>query len=422
MSIVTLYGETNGHTMQGNEAYHTPLHFDMDAPISEAKQEFLERAMERMFPQQDWDIVGAYWDYSHSKDKETELEPNGHYRVDVGGKSYVVCVNNHMEEEALVLGYRFYEELDGQGVIANNVVQIPYGQQWSMEQDGKHIHLEEFNGGARWLVAEKINQRDIARNLGVLFGRVYNAAQKLPDDVNADLAGYTDTIMYQLMRDGINFLKQDDARQRLESSLAGDVLHGSKIYTDLIDDVDSIAALMDAETRLAQHGNPIEKMIAIDKDGMLQLMGPDSVSYSYFPMMTPNATYDVGMLVCRVLTDGQFYEGEEDNKNEAIVEALKDFVTAYHATTSLELSVTEALDAARQAINFYNIYEVGRYISGKDLSAVQEQEFKEHIANVMVPVDQRLERIGVLKSLVIQQNNSMDADDVSDQPEKPKPA
>ncbi len=397
MSLITLDGQANGHTMQGNEEYHTPVSYEMDVPISEAKRKFLSSALKEIYPEANIEIIGSYWDYSKSTNEETRDHPNGHYRVKIDGVDRVVCVNNHSDNDGWLLNSIVSSMIKIARINAKSNILLSNGS-FSHEKDGLHVHIEEYHGGAVWLKDKKLNQDNMAEKLGALVGKIYNGARTIPDEINSKLEGYTDSVMYKYVRDGVNFLKQKDSQKIIRAALS-DIDGGESIYQSLRERTSDIADIMKRDRRLAQHGNLIEKMVAMDNTGELVLMGPDSACYSYFPMMTDNATYDVGTVVYRMFMNPIFYEGEAGQVDQKIIEALGEFIAAYNETTGLKLTIRESLKAAKQASTLLNAYEVGHYLANNKTTESQESEFKAHVKNVMVGVNNRLRRIDTLKEL-----------------------
>lgn len=399
MSLLTRDGKVNGHTMQGNEGYHTPVSYAMDAPISDLKTEFLTGALEKMFPNKEFDVVGAYWDYAESTNPETCDNANGHYRVNVSGVDYVVCVNNFSDQDGWNLGHQVYDLFKQEGINANSNVQIPFRGEWSVEHNDLHVHLEEYHGDAVWLKDKKLNQDNIAAKLGKLIGQVYNAAQKAPEELRSDLEGYTDATLFQDVRTGVQFLNKPDAIKAIGDALSG-TNDGDRLYRSLTERVKDITKIITNGERVMQHGNMIEKMIAVNGDGNLSLKGVDAAPNSFMPMMTDNATYDAGTAVYRMFLNPAMIDATPEDVDAKTIEALNNFVDAYNETTGLNLTPTEALTAAYQANTLLAPYEVGHYLTGKKLSAAQSDEFKAHVTNVMAPVHDRLQQVERLTKLI----------------------
>lgn len=397
MSIITLDQQAAGHYMLGHvEA--AKLHYDYTAPISVHKKDFLIQAVAEMFPGSRFAIKGSLWDYNLSTDAENREGYFGHYRVQVNGHDYIFCVNRVMEEQAMALGNEIYNLFESNDVLADNVLRLGK-EKWSHELNDAHIHLEEYNGGLTWIKDTKITQENgIAAKLGQMAGRVYVAANKASPETKRKAEEYTDASFLPFIRTGMQLSQQGDFTTAIKEAFA-QIEGANNLYAGITDRLQTISNRLSDAKRLIQHGNMTEKYVSFDSGtGNLHAASVECACYSYFPMMTNNATYDVGTAVYRILLNDTLYEGSPEEIENQKIQALKDFVKAYNETTDLSLTVEEALEASLVARDFLSFYEIGQYLHDPDNGI--DQEFIDHIKSVMGGVSDRLQQIEVLKQKV----------------------
>lgn len=394
MALITPDGQWNGHYALGNDG-QAPIKPDFSAPVSGAKRKLITKALYNSLrdkQRMSIKILGALWDYSKSSEAENRQGVNGHYLVNMGGTRYVVCVNNHTNDEALERGYDVFNEYLKQEMHASRIMPLPNGS-WNAEVGDSFLHLEEYDGGWPWLSQTKLDNHDNTHaRLGLMAGKAYVAGKNLDPHKLGRLMAYTDKTTYPFIKSGMEALKEQGGIASIP--VLANMEGAAQAYGAASEELPKMLEILENAPRIANAGNMIEKMISMDNLGQFYLRGADSAAYSFYPMMSENATYDVGTLVYRVLLNRDLYQGNNTEIDSKIIKGLQDFVQGYNNKTGLNLSVQEALEAGKRAHAWLNFYEIGAALSiDPENNPEKVREAQDHVKNIMKGVAARINQI-----------------------------
>ena len=362
--------------------------FSFQQPVDEAMQQKLGPFLEVWFPDSKVEILGKLCQ------KKPEMGALGHYRIQVDGKDLVACVGRVGDAqcvETLLVGHQVFNHYRDQDIPVVNSVSFSQAgaknpnNDWiinaqehlgSVQLGDKtldyHVHLEECAPDIVLLKDNGVDGRHAA--LGTLVGTVYNAGNSMPVDLISTLERTTDSTTLCYVEEGARVTrahlqsqtKLEGASREFGTAGVAPNAFDSAIPAEMQQRMLGWIAEFEQNPCAPTAFNMIDKMIWEKPDGTLVLACCDTPSRGYLPMMTQNASYDLGTIIHSIILNSERYETTSESQiRRKIQRGLEEFVQAYNAETGLNLTVDEALNAAQRAFAFSYLQVPGLYSLGE---------------------------------------------------------
>ena len=386
----------NTHVMSG-KPLSIPFDDTYSVSIDTERGEGISTALSGAFGTHEVYVAGAPWDYALSEMPSLhEGSYIGHYRAIIEGMDddVIASVNLHDGERVIQCGAEVFEVYKKNGIdVAGSPVSFPGGG-FTIPVGDNFMHLEKHSPG-KMLANSTLDGRQA--ELGRLVGKIYTANKLMSDDLKARLQKSTrettlaavamgfkafqgdgsvlETLKTELLKRGD--IQSSDELSALFDSISGDVLR-------------VVPRVLESSVSVSNHFNLIEKMIVDNPDSSLALKDFDGPTIGYFPMMTENATHDVGNALWRIVSDPKRYEGEDIEGQ--ICAGFGAFIEGYNQETELSLTREEALQASRNVMAFNAAYSFG-YPELEGKGAIKVSDLVEHFVTTAIPNYKRFEQL-----------------------------
>ncbi len=385
--------EINTHSMSG-KPMNVPFDDAYTQPVNDARGAFVMEFLQSQYPEEDIEIIGAPWDYTATTQPTLHNNtPVGDYRVKIGDREALLHVDLNDGQQAIALGAEVFEAFKAQGVDVTGPIKLP-NDNWTRQKDGYYLHLSQYRADTKPIFNVGLQNHHAA--LGQMVGQMYNAGHNLPEDLAQDLEKFTDNVTLRAWRDGLAIAKNLNSDEGFEALQKDSDIDLKALFDDAVGNIQpELDAVLSSENRLATSFNIIEKMVHINKKGGLTFTSYDTPSRGFVPMLTKNATYDVGLAVYRILMDKRFY-ADGQNTFQNIEDGIDSFIKAYNTETGLNLTCTEAIQAAKLtngldtviSLGFTKNSPKGDDITLKDIVNHLKTNKAHHIQNIKAVTEQ----------------------------------
>ncbi|MCC6597459.1 MAG: hypothetical protein IT559_01560 [Alphaproteobacteria bacterium] len=381
------------HEMSGKPA-NVPFDETYTQLVDPKTREVLESFLEQALPNKSTSVVGAPWDYSQSEIKDLHAgTPVGHYRVNIGNLSAVLCVDIHDTSEAIALGAAVFDEYSRRRIINEGPIAFSgknYVKPIVFSDKSYYAHLQQRFSSYTSLFNSTARLGGQQKQLGKIIGGMYKAGENLKPAFKKRLEKFTDDVTMQCVDVGSKLLTEDALKNLVDVDGYADILRFPKIVQK---DMPEVLG----NRRVANSFNAIDKMFKMHHSSKLLIFsGYDAVSRGYVPMMSENATHDAANALARIIVKPVLYdEGGFQNhgsKQDQIQKGIQNFVDGYNETSGLKLTFEEAVASAEHLSVFQLYYGLGyNALSGE--KAITGQDLKEHIKAQVIPQMQNLDAI-----------------------------
>ncbi|MCC7304704.1 MAG: hypothetical protein IT558_00425, partial [Alphaproteobacteria bacterium] len=320
-------------------------------------------------------IKGGFWNYGLSSSPLHAGTPIGNFGAAVEGLPEMAMTVNRFEGEELALGHTSFNHYKERGIHVVNSLPLSGAFEFALAGPGRNdwfVHFSRHVPDMKWLAM--VPDRVDGYKLGNLAGEILQAGCNLPFAQREEIREYTSATLDVLHAKGLQaFLGSSDF-----SALAPLLTGQEQLRESLLPVFRSALSILENNPRHANSGSLTEKTIGLMGDEYC-ITGYDNPGKFYQPMLGPNASYDVGMAVFRILLNQSLYSGAKEEKPSRIKNALAEFVRGYNDKTGLKLTVNESLQAAAAAYTCMTGFMAGQYVSGGKEDPYIVSELEEHL-------------------------------------------